>query len=54
MENTKHPEGFGLLGSAPSAGPYAGAVAQKRVKRNPWVVAAFFALVVVAWINSQM
>ena len=54
MENAKHPEDFGLLGSAPSHGLHAGAVPHKRVKRNPWVVVTFFALVIVAWINSQV
>ena len=54
MENAKRPQGFRLLGSTPWPGLHAGAAARKRAKRNPWVVVTFFALVIVAWINSQM
>ena len=52
MQNAKHPAGFGLLGSAPSPGPGIGS--RKRSKRNTWLVAALFGLVVAAWVNSQL
>lgn len=51
---TKHPQWFGLLASDISVGSHAGDAVPRRAKRNPWIVAGFFGLVVAAWINSQV
>ena len=54
MEKTKLSERFGLFDSGPWSALNDGVIPPKRVKRNPWIVVSFFALVIVAWINSQM
>ena len=52
MQTNKRPDGLGILISTVPAGRGSGAATRPRGKRNPWVVAAFFGLVVAAWINA--
>ena len=54
MEPTHRPDWMGLLSSTAPAGPRCAAATRGRTKRNLWVIAGFFGLVIASLVNSLM
>jgi len=54
MEPIHRPDWMGLLSSSAPMQPRGALAARGRGKRNLWVIAAFFALVLASLVNSLM